>query len=359
MSEVAATVGITASALYRHFQDKNDLLQAALLHTIGRFEDMLTGLDGRDELIAAMAGAAVSHREFPVLWRREFRHLTGEARQLVCERLIAVQDRLVDALKLEHSGHSSRETHQARAVAIGAVLASASNHHVPMPDAQLTELLMKLAQVVRDEAIPDPEPTQEPSSNVTSARLRPASRREAVLAAAIELIHERGYRAVNLDELGAAAGIAGPSVYNHFPTKADILGEAFQRGSSGLFLAMHAALNEAVDEYTALDGLVASYVRLVLAHPELFSLLFTDAMHLPTATRQSLRRMQRDYLGEWVSLLRRIKPELSAAQGTAVVHAAVMLVNVVAQTDILSQHPDRVQWLTSLVVTMLRAPNIR
>src|SRR5262249_5718752 len=55
------------------------------------------------------------------------------------------------------------------------------------------------------------------------------SRREAVLAGATRLFRQRGYHAVSMDDIGAAVGIAGPSVYRHFASKADLLCAACTR----------------------------------------------------------------------------------------------------------------------------------
>ena len=51
----------------------------------------------------------------------------------------------------------------------------------------------------------------------------PLPRREQLLEAAAALFAERGYHAVGIDDIGAAAGISGPGVYRHFPSKQALL----------------------------------------------------------------------------------------------------------------------------------------
>ncbi len=76
-----------------------------------------------------------------------------------------------------------------------------------------------------------------PVSTVKEAKPRrpkPATRADEILDAATDLFAERGYAEVSIDDIGAAVGIAGPSVYNHFASKQDILIDAMARGHAQL-----------------------------------------------------------------------------------------------------------------------------
>ena len=55
----------------------------------------------------------------------------------------------------------------------------------------------------------------------SSTAARP--RREQLLQCAADLFSARGYHAVGIDDIGAAAGISGPGVYRHFPGKQALL----------------------------------------------------------------------------------------------------------------------------------------
>lgn len=57
-----------------------------------------------------------------------------------------------------------------------------------------------------------------------SARPVPERRRSDIVDAAARLFAEHGYDAVGIDDIGAAVGISGPSVYWHFPNKQAIAG---------------------------------------------------------------------------------------------------------------------------------------
>ncbi len=52
--------------------------------------------------------------------------------------------------------------------------------------------------------------------------------REAILAACTDLVAEKGLDAVNMRSVAARCGVAVGSVYNYFPSKADLLAAAIQ-----------------------------------------------------------------------------------------------------------------------------------
>ena len=66
-------------------------------------------------------------------------------------------------------------------------------------------------------------------SGVDSAATRrsraKSDRRSQLIAAAERLVAERGYLAVRLEDIGAAAGVSGPAIYRHFPNKEALLVE--------------------------------------------------------------------------------------------------------------------------------------
>src|ERR1700757_2914572 len=54
-------------------------------------------------------------------------------------------------------------------------------------------------------------------------------RKERILAAAADLIAQKGYHAVSIAEIGAAAGITGSGIYRHFESKSAVLVALFDR----------------------------------------------------------------------------------------------------------------------------------
>jgi AcrR family transcriptional regulator len=169
--------------------------------------------------------------------------------------------------------------------------------------------------------------------------LVPASRREALLAAATRLFGERGYPAVGLGDIGAAAGIAGPSVYRHFATKTELLLRVLHRGDEALWLGLHHALARATDAQDALERLAADYTAFVADNPEIVSVLISQTIHLDAPDRDALRRSQRAYLAEWVALLATARPASPGPEARVLVHAALALVNSLGRVHHLAVRP--------------------
>ena len=66
-------------------------------------------------------------------------------------------------------------------------------------------------------------PTQTPSQ--TRRSKAKSDRRSQLVAAAERLMAERGFLAVRLEDIGAAAGVSGPAIYRHFSNKEALLVE--------------------------------------------------------------------------------------------------------------------------------------
>ncbi|WP_332767403.1 TetR/AcrR family transcriptional regulator [Phenylobacterium sp.] len=63
---------------------------------------------------------------------------------------------------------------------------------------------------------------------------RSAATTKAILAAAHELFRTRGYEAVSIDEIAAAAGYKKGAFYHQFPSKRDVFEQVLDRVQAGL-----------------------------------------------------------------------------------------------------------------------------
>ena len=169
--------------------------------------------------------------------------------------------------------------------------------------------------------------------------LVPASRREELLVRAVRMFAAHGYTQVSIEDIGKAAGISGPSVYNHWPTKLDLLITTMRRGAAALAMDVATAYRLATDAADALRRLVRSYVTLSHTHHELIGLLITDIDHLPDGERHAARRAQRDFVSEWAYLLRLDQPQLDPTAARIRVHAALSVANDTARTPHLRRDP--------------------
>lgn len=340
MAHIAADVGIGASALYRHFRGKQELLLTVLDGQLSRMEELAAS---SADVVAALAAVALDDREFGVLWEREAGHLPEEARRGLRHRLRGLAARIA-------AGFDGTVDADLRSWAVLSVLESPSHHRVELDRARFAAILHDASRAVAGVELP---PEGAAAVAGAPAGLRPASRREALLAVAAQLFAERGYPSVGLDDIGAAAGIAGPSVYNHFASKADVLASVLHRGNEALWLTLHRDLATASGPADALHRLSARYARFTAEHPEIVGVLITEFIHLPADRRDDFRRAQRDYVGEWVALLRADRPDRDEADALVRTHAAIAVVNSLSRIHHLRTRPDHVERTAALAVAAL------
>ena len=219
--EIAGSVGITAGALYRHFDGKQDLLVHALIDALdaaaeGVRDEPSGDLEGVVRALTAVAG---ENRELGVLWSREIRLLDDAHRAVVRQHFFAVFG--VVERRLARS-RPELEPIQAELLtwSVLAVLTSVAFHRVPMTAGNV-ELLRGLATTVCR------VPLASCSGAVAAppAGLRPQARRELVLGRGAA----RGDHQIQLrrrdDEPGHAAGRPG-----HYPHCTDYQCAAYGGG---------------------------------------------------------------------------------------------------------------------------------
>jgi AcrR family transcriptional regulator len=89
-----------------------------------------------------------------------------------------------------------------------------------------------------------------------AAGLSRTSTRAKLLEAATRLFADRTYASVSMEDVGASIGITASSVYNHFPSKQDMLLTALNNGNGYLQLAFDQTLADAHDPPDALRKMV-------------------------------------------------------------------------------------------------------
>src|SRR3954454_22953701 len=128
------------------------------------------------------------------------------------------------------------------------------------------------------------------------------SRREQILQAAAQLFAERGWRAVGVDDVGAAVGVTGPAIYRHFASKDAMLAEMLVRISERLLAGgservAHARDDAAGDDAAAqLRALIAFHVDFALDNPALITVQDRDLGSLAESAAAQVRRLQLRYV---------------------------------------------------------------
>jgi AcrR family transcriptional regulator len=154
-----------------------------------------------------------------------------------------------------------------------------------------------------------------------------SDRRLQLLAAAERLFAERGFLAVRLEDIGAAAGISGPAIYRHFPNKESLLVELLVGISTRLLAGARSVRAGGGAAATTLDGLIDFHLDFALGEPDLIRIQDRDLAYLPAAAKKLVRRAQRQYVEVWVGVLRELHPDMPEADARLAAHAAFGLLN--------------------------------
>ncbi len=168
--------------------------------------------------------------------------------------------------------------------------------------------------------------TGDPDTPNRRSRLK-SDRRMQLLAAAERLFAERGFLAVRLEDIGAAAGVSGPAIYRHFPNKESMLVELLVGISARLLAGARDVTARSAAAADALDGLIDFHLDFAFGEPDLIRIQDRDLAHLPEAAEKQVRKAQRQYVEVWVAVLRELNPELVEADARLAAHAVFGLLN--------------------------------
>lgn len=152
-------------------------------------------------------------------------------------------------------------------------------------------------------------------------------RRELLLQAAARLFAQHGYHAVGIDDIGAAAGITGPGVYRHFPSKAALLQALTDRAVGGMTQGARAVVAEHTDAHDALVGLVDQHVAFVVEQRALIGVWARESRSLPDDLLRPVLRQQRAYEQPWREVVGRLRDDLSPAEVGVIVTATLAMLN--------------------------------
>jgi AcrR family transcriptional regulator len=170
-----------------------------------------------------------------------------------------------------------------------------------------------------------PASTSVEPSGVDARTDRGRRRREAVLDAAADAFHARGFHGASVDDVCAAAGITGPGLYRHFASKDALLMAVLDRVWTTLRPAVEDAGKLPPDQ--ALETLLTAHLDLALEQPTALVLLIRELRHLPEDYRARARRNHGRYVDAWAQALRGVRPDLDLATARATVLAVHGLVD--------------------------------
>lgn len=366
VNDIAAAAGITGPAVYRHFRSKQEILGHVVLAGMDRLiaavqaaldaADSASAPEQLDVLLRSMAALSVERRELGALWRREERSLPAADRAELASRLSQATRFGADLVKALRPALSTEDAVLLCSAALS-VFGSISDHHVSLPKTRFERLLHSMAQavilsdaVILSNAVPSNGqlrflPAGEPA-------VLPDQRREQLLASAARMFCERGFHDVTMEDIGSAAGIAGPSIYRHYASKADLLLAMCSRVGERLRSGLASALNDGSPP-AILNSLVGSFIDTVLSHRNLVTAFLTEGRSLPERDRVEVRRALRGYVAEWVRVVVAAAPHLDEKEARIRVHAAFAVITDLTRTSHFATRPHLPTELTTLATTAL------
>ncbi|MFL6125380.1 TetR/AcrR family transcriptional regulator [Actinophytocola sp.] len=318
MEEIAASVGITAAALYRHFPNKYALFAECANVLVDRLVAVLDEVPAEAALVdvlAAVTRVTVAHRAAGGLYRWESRYLNREDRQVLRAKFAHVVGRVTDVVRREHP---LPDEHLRAAAALG-VIGSITMHRTSIAQRRVEEVL--LAAATRVVATDPTAATGSARSVELPTQPVPRTRRSEILAAAIPLFEKDGFTTVTNGRIAEAVGLVPSAIYRYFPGKADILAAACLQAAGLLAQAVAQNLLGVVDPHDAVVALAATYVAYSFEHTALTNVANAELAGLPATLRRPLVVAQREHIAVWERQLRSARPELDSRQARVLVHA--------------------------------------
>ena len=352
MAEIAEAVGITAGALYRHFSNKAVLLGAVIDKS---FDDVIVDSEQRGLILQNVLTMAceqvVTRRDIGALWWRESRYLEPDTAARLRGRLRDNNHSYQTLIQAERPALAGAQA-QRLAWGVQSILASPSFHTSKLPDAEFVALLSAACRAlcaVELRPAPPPAPARRRRRNGV---LEPVSKRESLLTHAVTLFERNGFEATSLNEIGTAAGVTGPNLYSYFASKADILETATSRGVSALWLLLNRVLRDNDEPAEALGDLVRGYIELALEQTVLASLLLSEQQNVDDVTRN----LQREYVAEWVALVRASRPAIGERAARVLVHTALAVIHNMTQIGREQDDPTFTDDLAAMATAVLFLP---
>lgn len=350
MEEVAAGVGITAAALYRHFPNKYALFAECADVMV---DGLVTALDevapgaALTDLLTAVTRITIAHRASGGVYRWEARYLSHEDRRRLAVKFGRLVARVDEAVQREHPLPDER----LRAVAALGAIASITMHHTSIAQRRAEELLLASALRV---AASDPA-TGRPGAHPVELPDRPVprTRRAEILAASVPLFARDGFASVTNGQIAQAVGLAPSALYRHYPGKIDILAAACLQAAGLLAQGVERNLHEVDGPHDAIVALAATYVAYSFEYTELNSVAEAELAGLPDGLRRPLVLAQREHIAVWEQQLRQARPELDPRQARVLVHAGFGVVVEAGRRLRWQDSPGHREAVTALVVGAL------
>lgn len=356
MAQVAAEVGVTASALYRHFRNREDLFAETVERSCARIlRQLVDAIDADaspeevlDALVAAAVRVTIEERADAIVLLRESAYLqvqpaagARDAKRRILELWSSWLRRMRPELRPD-------EIDLLVLAATGVLLGTVGHRRALARRATRPLLARMMTATLRTERPAEVSARRVPARRAAAVPAAPAargfetSRREAVLAAAAALFRRSGYQGVGIDEIGAAAGTSGPAVYRYFRSKEELLITAYRRTGHRIAAEAAKAVEGVQTPEQALRALIASYAEVALDSEDLLVVYLREARALPPHAREEMAEIQNELISGWGRALQHEDRRLAAADARTAALATIGVLNAtVPEQEAMAPQPRR------------------
>lgn len=360
VDDIGTAVGFSGPAVYRYFAGKQELLEEVSGSYLVALRDERSRAGYGDDLhasaVPALVAAGLRAPDALVVYSRQAHQLPHEA----TARLREMRDELgrewsslVPVVGPTTTSAESDGDLRARCAA-GAIThaALARPGTLPLKTRLLGDVVGALAAMpVSSQAQPVGRSTTE-----GGPRLVHATRREAVLAAATELMSERGFVAVSLHDIGSRAGITASAVMRHFDSKEALLSAAVMRVGEQISAGLAVALRESRQASEAVGRIVGMYAQLAVDHRDVVVIHTTEAASLPEDQRAERRRRHRVYVDELAHVIEQASPERTRNECRLRAGMVFALINEAVLSPDIARRPGVVRDLTRMGMVAASGP---
>ncbi|WP_431235142.1 TetR/AcrR family transcriptional regulator [Mycolicibacterium psychrotolerans] len=363
MEDIAARVGITPAALYRHSPSKYDLFRDAVLGLGQMLVDTTAFADDTDgdpamtlqALTATLVDATIANRAAGGLYRWEARYLKEVDRGILVHQLKVVNERLHRPLLKLRPKLRPNQAWTLSAAAL-TVIGSITDHSNPLAVADIRTSLCTMTGDVLAAELPAGRRggAPRPTPLIVGAE---AGMYEHVLFESVRLFYENGYRNTSMEDIASAVGIQASGLYRSFPGKADILALAYRRAADRHSSDTADALSRNSDPEEALDDVVDEYLGRVMEWPDLPYVYFTERHNVPDADLRVLETIESSTMDAWARLVTAARPEMKIGAARYAVGAAFALTVDFRRLFAREAGPESVATIRRLMeVTLLGRP---
>lgn len=342
MAAIAERLGITAGALYRHFSNKSDLLDAVLRESFAYFDQTVTETDLAPAIDQAI-DIVTPHPYVADLWDREMRYAEPGVRQKYLDTVRAWAAEFHRVLRA-HRDDLDEGNAELLVWAMQSALACLGTSTIHANPAHRRAAVRAAMLAIASAPV---GPTGDALYTPRAGRT-PVSRRERLLLAAVRQFASQGYQETSMASIGAAADVTGPNLYGYFKNKAELLRAVYERGAHYLWLSLDAAFARASTPDQALRLVLESYV----AHSREWG-SFEVGRSGERAVEADSLGAQREYVAEWTALVHEISPGIEVSGARLRVQIGLKVIADLWRTPHIARHVSVADNLVAVVYALL------